>query len=143
MKIITLAVVVLAAMTASAKNVSFRHIVSGSQTAATVATHLSFARDSHSFERLWRNISGKSDWPPIDFKKEGAIIITAGRKPTAGYSIKVNGITKVKGALVVDAEVVSPPAGSFNAEVLTSPYVVVAVPKAGVSTARWKNPPKK
>jgi hypothetical protein len=104
---------------------------------------LAFAPDQQSFEKLWRRVGGNSDWPPIDFKKEAAIVITAGVKPTSGYSIKVNRVAKKDGALVVDAQVVGPPAGSVNAAVITSPYLVIAVPKTGVTSARWKNPPKK
>ena len=149
MKIAGLVAVVLAlasqpaAVAATPAKVSFRHIVSGSQTANPAAAQLTYAADEQSFEKIWRTINGKSDFPPIDFKTEGAIVITAGEKPTSGYSIKVDSITNDKGTLVVDGRIAAPPAGAMTAQVMTSPYLVIAVSKkAGVSAARWKTPSK-
>ena len=125
-----------------AKVVEFREVISASQTAEKTAVNLVYAPDQKSFEKAWQTIGGKSAWPPIDFAKEAAIIITAGQKPSSGYHVKVNGVAASRGTLVVDAVITKPEPGTMTAPVLTSPYLVIAVPNAGVSAARWKNRPK-
>jgi hypothetical protein len=138
-----LAVACLALFAATgAKVVQFREVISASQTAGKTSVNLVYAPDQKSFEKAWENIGGTSARPPIDFAKEAAIIITAGEKPTSGYHIKVKGVAASKGTLVVDAVVTKPEPGTMTVPVLTSPYLVIAVPNAGVSAARWKNPPK-
>ena len=136
-----LAAVFLAFFAVTAK-VPYREVVFSGMSMTPAKAHLTLALDEASFEKVWRTFAGKSAYPPIDFKTEAAVIITIGEKPTSGYKIDVKSVTKSKGVLVVDAVIARPAKGAMTAQVITSPYLVIAVPKDGIKSARWKNPPK-
>ncbi len=76
---------------------------------------------------LWRAHATRPQ-PPIDFGREMVIAIFLGSRPTAGYAVDVVGTRDEDGVLVVDYRVIEPPRDAITAQVITSPYVMVAVP---------------
>ncbi len=70
-----------------------------------------------------------------DFSKSAVLVVHAGRRPTAGYSVTVTRVRLLPesaGAcgreLVVKAVVEGPPEGSMAATVVTAPYAVIMLP---------------
>jgi hypothetical protein len=71
-----------------------------------------------------------------DFEKEVVVLISAGRKPTAGFGLALaSDKAPVKdGAAGVRIRFTSPDAGMMAAQVVTSPCLVVALPGDGLDT---------
>jgi len=119
--------------------VSLKHrtLASGGSPGAAGTRQLTLAATPDAYQSLWSAIVGAGDPPPIDFSRETALFIVAGRRPTGGYAIAVKRLEREGDTLVVDAPVTAPPSGSMNIQVLTSPFAVVAIEKSGVTRTRW------
>lgn len=87
------------------------------------------------WETYWRRLnsgfSGFSAVPMVaDWNEHQVIAIHAGPRPSAGYSIFVETVVPYSQNLwQVLFDIVAPPYGSINASVMTSPYVVIRVPR--------------
>ena len=55
--------------------------------------------------------------------------VFVGSRPTAGYSVEIVGTRRENGALVVQYRETAPERGMMTAQVLTSPYHLVSVPR--------------
>ncbi len=62
---------------------------------------------------------------PPEFAREQVVVVHAGRRPTAGYEVRVRRVRCGDDAITIVAEVVGPPAGSMAATVVTAPYTIV------------------
>ena len=62
----------------------------------------------------------------INFNSENALVLFAGQKPSAGYSIAINGMRLVDGTATFSYRVIPP--ASTAATVITSPYLIIAAP---------------
>lgn len=74
----------------------------------------------------------------VDFASEGVLIIHLGQQPSAGYGLSL-GDTDVKvkdGQAVVSVTHTKPAAGTLQAQVLTSPCLMVKLPAKGVTHVR-------
>jgi len=80
--------------------------------------------------------------PAIDFKREGVLAVYMGQRPTAGYGLALHdpnvAIAKGVGTVVVRLE--EPPPGAMVAQVLTSPCLLIRMPKAGLTEVRVVDP---
>lgn len=66
----------------------------------------------------------------IDFAADSILIVSAGQKPSAGYSLKLTNWLLEQNHWQV-ARIISPPlANSLQAQLITSPCVLVKIPKA-------------
>jgi hypothetical protein len=81
------------------------------------------ARDSKTYEILKKLQTGLPEASKFDFPRVAVVAIFAGTKPTPGYSIE---ISKKSNAFAVSIS--SPPRDAILAQVLTSPYKIVAIP---------------
>jgi hypothetical protein len=63
----------------------------------------------------------------IDWKKQMVIVISAGQKPTGGYSVEVKSLEVKDGKLVVNWKLNSPAPGSIVAQVITHPGLTILV----------------
>jgi hypothetical protein len=72
--------------------------------------------------------------PPADFAKEAVILVATGRKPTAGFGIALaTEWAPVKGGVAtIRVALASPAPGTMNAQVVTSPCIIVALPADGL-----------
>jgi hypothetical protein len=80
------------------------------------------------FKQLWQQHSPDRPRPAVDFTKEMVVGVFLGSRPTAGYSLEIVSAIEMTGTLVVRYREASPPRGTMTAQVLTSPYHLVAVP---------------
>jgi hypothetical protein len=100
------------------------------------------ARSAAEWERLWRQHAGERTRPAIDFGKEIVAAVFLGSRPTAGFSIEIVGSREEGAALIVQYRETRPPAGGIVAQVLTSPYHIVAVSKpAAVKDIKFEKIP--
>ena len=81
---------------------------------------------------------GASGLAPVDFSRQGVLCLAMGYKPTAGFSLSL-----ASGDLSVDHGTATlrvtwnePPAGALVPQMLTSPCLLVRLPRAGFSRVR-------
>lgn len=86
------------------------------------------AKTQEEWEQLWRKHAPDRPRPAVDFSKEMAVGVFLGSRPTAGYTLEIVGATESDGSLVVRYREARPSPGAMTAQVLTSPYHIVAVP---------------
>ncbi len=89
------------------------------------------------YEAFWSALVGPSKPPKIDFKKERPVLLCAGAQPTAGYDIHVDSAHFDRDMIVVIAPIVPPSPRSRVAQVITYPYVLIAVPTKKGRKVRW------
>jgi hypothetical protein len=87
-------------------------------------------RSAADWEKLWRQHAGERARPPVDFGREIVIAVFLGSRPTAGFSIEIVGTREGGPDLIVQYRETRPPAGGIVAQVLTSPYHVVAMSRS-------------
>ncbi|MCO5296427.1 MAG: protease complex subunit PrcB family protein [Fimbriimonadaceae bacterium] len=86
------------------------------------------------FQTYWRQHTGSAASAPrgIEWGKELLIAIHLGNRPTAGYQVYVEGIDRpTPNDLVVRFVESQPPKGMAAATMITSPWVLVRVERAG------------
>lgn len=88
------------------------------------------ARDTESFERLWKMAHGnqKIATPTIDFSKEYVIGVFAGPQSSGGHAIAVQQVTDLGDTRTVAVTFTTPGAGCVATEALTAPYQLIRVP---------------
>jgi hypothetical protein len=85
--------------------------------------------DSNAWSALWRDHAGDRPQPQVDFSREMVVGVFLGTRPTAGFSVEILGYRVAGDNTVVEYREASPPPGAIVAQVLTSPYHLVAIPR--------------
>src|SRR5215472_16049113 len=117
-------------------SVPIRSLDKGISSQVDVARQAAVRSDAE-WNTLWsQHAAGDRARPAVDFNKEMVLAIFLGTRPTAGYSVEIVGAREEGGALVVSYRESRPPTGIVTAQVLTSPYHLVAVPKHG--DVKWE-----
>jgi hypothetical protein len=86
------------------------------------------AKTQQEWQQLWQKHTPDRPRPAVDFSKEMVVGLFLGSRPTAGYILEIVSAVQDDGSLVVKYRESIPQRGSMTAQVLTSPYHVVAVP---------------
>lgn len=85
------------------------------------------------WQTFWTKLSGQpaSTAPrDIDWLKENLIAVTAGSRPTAGFSIYIETVDRTRASeYVLRGVEVTPMKGQVLAEMLTAPYVIIRIEK--------------
>src|SRR5437588_4902003 len=85
-------------------------------------------RTADDWQKLWRMHAPGKPAPTVDFSREMVVGVFLGSRPTAGYGGEVVGTREDAGSLVVQYRTTSPPRDAMTAQVITTPYHLVAVP---------------
>jgi PrcB C-terminal len=86
-------------------------------------------RSADEWSRLWRAHAADKPAPAVDFNREMIVGVFLGSRPTAGYSVQIVGTREHADGLVVEYRAGSPSRDMMTAQVITTPYHLVAVPK--------------
>lgn len=123
------AVLVLAALAQSpAGDVTVRIVAQGQQSGVEAERQV-VAATSEAFAALWRDhATPAAPLPAVDFSREAVVGLFLGTRPTAGYRLEVASVRRTNDAVVVQFRERRPPAGALTAQVLTAPYILVAIP---------------
>lgn len=122
----TLLAVVLAAQTMAPP---FRVVDKGPRSGIQTARQV-VIRTAAEWADLWRVHAANRERPTIDFDREMVVGVFLGTRPTAGYGVEITGIEEQDGVRVVRYRETIPPRDAITAQVLTSPFVLVTIPKA-------------
>lgn len=93
------------------------------------------ARDAASWKALWadhaRVLMPAPALPAVDFSSYLVVFASGGSRPSAGYALSVQRVHPEGSQLIVEARESAPAAGSLQAQVVSSPYEIVLVPRTG------------
>ena len=78
------------------------------------------------WKQLWQQHSPDRPLPAVDFTKEMVVGAFMGSRPSAGYTLEIVSAIEASGTLVVRYREASPSRGTMTAQVITSPYHLVA-----------------
>ena len=88
-------------------------------------------RTAAEWSALWRQHAPDRPQPSVDFSKEMVVAVFLGTRNSAGYSVEILSVDQGgPGALTVRYRQQQPSRGAITAQVITSPYHIVAVPKS-------------
>ena len=88
------------------------------------------------FQRMRRTTIGAKPAPQVDFERNGLVLIELGQRPTAGYQMRLASQRMVmdRGDGLITFSVDTP--GGYAAQVMTSPCLLVAVPRGDYKGVR-------
>ena len=86
------------------------------------------ARTQAELDAVWKMHAPSRTAPAVDFSREMVVGLFVGSRNTAGYSLDIAGVDQGQNALVVRYREKEPARAAVVAQVITSPYFLVAVP---------------
>lgn len=120
----------------SAQELSFRDLLSGHDAVYGIRKKMNspeivMARSGDEFARIVaEDLTGShgemSGFPSVKWKTECVIAVFLGTRPSAGYSVRAQKVVRRGSSIDVTVKEQKPPAGGFTAQVITSPYTVIA-----------------
>lgn len=134
------AVLLCGCATAAAKQVKveYRELKSGGYAASSSpAPQVVIANDAEAYRRIWGVLIGPGEPPQVDFSKETAVFLLDRQHMTGGFSLEPRAAKVENGTTTVTVMRHAPERGSMTAQVITTPFVVVAVRATGIAGARW------
>lgn len=91
-------------------------------------------RTTSEWQTLWREHDPDSAAvPPVDFTQSIVVGIFSGSRPTAGYAVEIVAVKAEGNRTIVEYRERQPPLDALVAQVLTSPFHVVRLPRTVAS----------
>ena len=118
-----------------ASAVDFSVLATGTVSGYEGARALELITNQNDFLRAWSIIGNNRPAPEISFNTNAVITAYQGLKRTGGYSISIAGIRREDKTLAVRVNEQSPKAGDMRAQVITSPFVAVSIPRPPAGTS--------
>ena len=86
-------------------------------------------RTEAEWTKLWQQHAPDRKRPAVDFSRDMVVGVFMGSRPTAGFSVDIVSTIQANGVLTVRYRETQPPKGAITAQVITSPYHLIAAPK--------------
>lgn len=118
-------------------SVPMRSIDKGQESQIDTARQVS-AHTADEWAKLWMQHAGARTRPNVDFNKEVIAAVFLGTRPSAGYAVEVVSARQEGAALVVSYKETRPAPDSVAAQVLTSPYHIVAIAKGSTTDVKFE-----
>jgi hypothetical protein len=96
------------------------------------------ARSTEEWAALWTLHAGERTRPNVDFSREVVVAVFMGTRPTAGFSVEIVGVRQEGQALIVSYKETRPAPDALTAQVLTSPFHIVAVPRGATTDVKFE-----
>jgi hypothetical protein len=94
-------------------------------------------RNEADWTRLWQQHNPDRQKPAIDFSKLMVVGVFMGSRNTAGFAVEILSATDADGVITVHYRETIPARGAITAQVITSPYHLVSIPKSS-STVKFQ-----
>ena len=109
----------------------FRTVASDDGAASSLQDPAGFVVNGEArWRRVWRKLTGSENGRPrVDFDRRRLLVVVQGRMPSGGHRIRITRVDGLPDGIVADVRAVSPASGCPMAQVLTSPYHVVSIPR--------------
>ena len=85
-------------------------------------------RSIDEWRTLWKE-HGAAALPVVDFSKSMVVGVFIGSRPTAGYRVDIVGVRKEGATVVVEYRETAPAPDAMVAQMLTSPFHLVSLPR--------------
>ena len=125
---VVISVLLAVALQAAAGQPAMKTIDKGLDSAIDDARQV-VVRTPADWAKLWQTHSFERARPNIDFSKEMVLGVFLGSRPTAGFTVDIVGTRQESGTLIVEYRETRPSADRASAQILTSPYHLVSVPR--------------
>ncbi len=102
------------------------------------AARLASARTAGEWTKLWAAHDGSRPRPAVDFTKDVVAAVFLGSRPSAGYGVEIVRARQSGAMLVVSYKETRPAPDGVAAQVLTSPYHIVAIPKGSTTDVMFE-----
>jgi hypothetical protein len=120
---------IAAALMQAPSSVPMRSIEKSSQSFIDTARQVT-VRTPAEWSALWKQHAPNRPLPDVDFSREMVVGVFLGSRSSAGYSVEIVGVDKEPGdGLVVRYKETAPGRSSVTAQIITTPYHLVAVPR--------------
>ena len=96
------------------------------------------ARSVEEWSKLWMLHGGDRTRPNVDFSREIVVAVFMGTRPTAGFGVEIFRVRQEGVALVVSYRETRPSPDSVTAQILTSPFHIVAVPRGTTTDVKFE-----
>jgi hypothetical protein len=114
-----------------------RSLDKGSNSQIDMAKQVS-AHTADDWAKLWMQHAGGRTRPSVDFNKEVVAAVFVGSRSTGGFAVEIVRARQDGVALVVSYKETRPSPDSVAAQVLTSPYHIVALPKGSTTDVKFE-----
>lgn len=85
-------------------------------------------RSADEWRMLWSEHSGERA-PAVDFSRVIVLSIFMGTQPSAGYAVEIVGVRNEGATTRVEYREMRPSPGTLSAQMLTSPFHLVSIPR--------------
>jgi hypothetical protein len=85
--------------------------------------------DADTFKERWLAYYPDQSQPEVDFSAQSVVLLTAGTKPTGGYSVRVSNLEEKSDQLIIHFKVEAPNPDMATTQALTSPWSMQIIPK--------------
>lgn len=96
--------------------------------------HRLVIRKEEEWVAFWNEVvsrrTPRPEAPSLDFDRHMVIAASMGTRPTGGYSISIDDVSRRQSRLVVTVSEMSPGPGCATIQALTSPVTVVLIPRS-------------
>jgi hypothetical protein len=123
------ALLLACAFTTNVPVMEMKTIAKGTMSGVDTARE-SVVRTPPEWEALWKQHAPGTPLPEIDFGTSMVIALFLGTRPTAGFEVTITEVDRLKDSIVVRYREARPSRDVMTAQVLTSPFHIVAVPRA-------------
>lgn len=117
-----------AALIQGTPTVPLRSIEKGSQSFIESMTTVT-ARTPDEWAAFWKRHAPTRPLPDVNFGREMVVGVFVGTRNSAGYSVEIVSVEQRQEGIVVRFRETRPARGAVTAQIITSPYHLVAVPK--------------
>jgi len=124
--------------------VEFSVLATGTMSGHEGVRMVELITNENDWQRAWGTVGDGRPRPEINFNVRAVIVVYQGQKSSGGYSIEIEEIRRDGTVLAVKVNERRPAFGDVTTQVITSPFVVVAVPRvSGIEAVRFDIPETK
>jgi uncharacterized protein (DUF885 family) len=109
--------------------VEFSVLATGANSSYQGGRRLELVSTDADWQRVWNLVAKGTPAPEVNFRTRAVVVAYQGEKRTGGYSISIAGVRRVGTNLLIDAKEQVPGPNDITTDALTSPYVLVSIPR--------------
>lgn len=117
--------------------VSFMTVAQGTMSGIEEPRHV-VIRTAGEWQTVWRAHNPNAAAPAVDFTRAAVIGVFLGSRPTTGFTVEITAVKTQDALAVVEYAERRPAPGAIVAQVLTSPFHLVRLPR-DVGSIQFKN----
>lgn len=125
------------------RRVPVRTLSQGLQSAVRIPVARAIT-EPDAFAQVWAAITAndpsRPPLPQVDFAEETVLVVLLGERPTAGFASRVVDVQLATDIAQVRLQLIAPAPGAMVAQVVTTPFLIAAIPVTGVEVVFTGDP---